>query len=313
MGLFRKKPIEPTPGRRRPAVDDTQSNRAQAFSYYSQRSARPDAAGRRSDAAELAQRPGSIGAAPWYRRRRTLTLGAVLLAVLAGYNLWLTGNPKVVVMGDELGGFFIQDTTTYGQTAAQEFGKSLLNRNKLTVDSARIAAAVTQQYPEVTDARFSVPLIGNRPTLYLQPSRPSFILTTTDNAAYLLDENGRALISVSQLTGTDISGLPRLQDRSGAKASLGAQVLPASSVAFIERVAAVLEASGGYKSLVLPQTAGELHVYVKNAPYYAKFVLEGDPVQQAGALLAVQGRLSRDKVTPTEYIDVRVAERAYYR
>ncbi len=63
----------------------------------------------------------------------------------------------------------------------------------------------------------------------------------------------------------------------------------------------------------MPPAAYELDVYLSETPYYVKFNLENDALQQAGTFLAAKQRLDRDNIRPEKYVDVRVSGRAYYK
>lgn len=303
-------------GRRRPQADDAELRRPQAFSYYSQRSDRsagaPAVARTPLDvpkqrlADRLGYRPG--------HNRVVLVIAASAVLGISGYLLALSPNPKVVTRTAGGNVYFLQATAVYQQTAVAYLSHSLLNRNKLTVDADGLARELTAQYPEIDSASLQLPLIGQQATLTLEPNRPSFILTTTSSAAFLLDDSGRAVISTSQITDPGELAVPTLQDKSGTKITLGKQALPKTTVAFIEAFLGYLKAANvEYTDIVLPAAAGELDVTIGGTPYFVKTNLMGEARLQAGTFLAAQGRLAKDKVIPAQYIDVRVPERAYYK
>lgn len=306
-----KSPVDP-PGRRRPLATDQASKRAQAFSYYAQRSA-PQANTGRGQTLEAAEMDGSM-TKPWYLSRPAITTSAVVVLALVLYLTSLSGNPKIVTLTTNGSGYFLQDTAVYQQAAAKSLGHSLVNRNKLTIDSSAISSDLKKQYPELASATVTTPLVGHQATIFITPYEPSFMLSTVDNKVFLLDTNGRALASNSQITDAHAVHVPTLEDKSGLSISLGTQALPADTVHFITEVLSLLAAAKvGYTQLVLPPSSSELDVYVSGQPYFVKFNLQGDAKLEVGTFLATQERLARDKVTPTQYIDVRVGERAYYR
>lgn len=313
MAPFKKqKPVENQPGRRRPLTTDPASKRTQAFSYYAQRSV-PQANTGRGQALETTDM-NSAAARPWYLSRAAITTAAVIVVIGALYLTALSGNPKLVTLTTNGSGYFLQDSAVYQEAAAKSLSRSIFNKNKLTIDSGSVSHDLIHQYPELASATVTTPLVGHQPTVYITPYEPSFMLSTIDNKVFLLDTNGRALASNSQITSDHNVQVPTLEDKSGLAISLGTQALPADTVHFATEVLSLLAAAKvGYTQLVLPASSSELDVYISGQPYFVKFNLQGDAKLEVGTFLATQERLTTDKTTPTQYIDVRVSERAYYR
>ncbi|MDB5181313.1 MAG: hypothetical protein JWP13_76 [Candidatus Saccharibacteria bacterium] len=314
MNLFGKSKRADTPpvqtGRQRPVSND--SSRPQAFSYHTQRSGSSVNTGRGQVEPDIDTKR-SITAA-WTNNRLSMLGGGVLIVGLLGYMLTLTPSPKVVLKTTSDSAYFVQDAEAYQKTAAHSLSGSLFNRNKITVDTAKVEQDIKKNYPEVAKATVTAPLFGQKPVVTIEPYRPSFILTTTSSAAFLLDENGRALISTSQIAQSGELSVPTLQDKTDLQVKLGAQVLSGGTIRFIQEVLAILKASGvEYGVLSLPAGTSELDVAIKDKPYLVKFNLQGDARLQAGTLIATKLRLEKDRITPGQYVDVRVADRAYYR
>jgi hypothetical protein len=109
-------------------------------------------------------------------------------------------------------------------------------------------------------------------------------------------------------------GLLTIADQSELEITPGKGALPARDVAFIQQLIAQFDSKKiAVESLTLPPLARELHVKIKNQPYYVKFNLDADMQQQAGSYFAVIEKLTGEKGIPKEYIDVRVEEKVYYR
>lgn len=312
MGLFRKQKPE-TGGRHRPSESDSTLRPGQAFSYYS----RGNQGGENTGRGQSPQ-PERIDMRPPGRRLLENRL-MVALAGLGGlglvlYMLTLGEAPRIVTLTSSGSTYFLEDVRVYQQTAQHTIAGSIINGNKVTFDANSVARDIKQNHPEIDTVTVGMPFFGRSPTIYIKPYTPSFILTTTDSKAFLLDVNGRSLVSASQITDTGELDVPTLQDNSGIEVKLGAQALPANIVSFTQAVTRILDEKGiAYSSLVLPPAASELDVFITGTPYYVKFNLQGEVMQQVGTFLATKQRLSRDKVTPGEYVDVRVPERAYYR
>lgn len=317
MGIFKKKQPEPTvqPGRRRPAVASEKSERPNtAFSYHAQRSYSLENTGR-LEASKAAERD-SARPTTFAGRHRTVLFGwlGAVTALVAIYCLVLSTQPRIVLLQDETTEYFLQDQSVYRQSVQDVLGTSVFNRNKLTVDTAAIRTGLLQNYPEVKNASVELPLFGHNPQIYIEPYKPSFILTTTAGNAFLLDATGRALATTSQITDIEKLNLLTVQDRSGLAVTLGNRALPGSTVDFVQTVIAALRAKQIEPSaLVLPAATSELDVSITGEPYFIKYNLQGDALAQAGTYLATRQRLEKDGIKPVEYVDVRVPERSYYK
>jgi hypothetical protein len=303
--MFSKKPKQSNVGRNR-VTQPVQ--RGSVFSYANSRSVRPDAVGRTTEQQELPRRSPRI---PWLKR--VPTLAALLLILVLGFAVLQLGNqPKVAIVGAAENRVFLRDRAAY-EEAAHKLFTPFPNGNKLTVDAATIAADLKEQFPELAAVSVSLPVIGNRPVVYLQPASPKLILVTSAGM-YLLDNNGRALIAGNQVSQLSKLHVPVVQDQSGLSVELGDVVLARTTVAFIEEVVSQLKAKHmTVTSLTLPAGTNEMHVRIKGAGYFVKFNLYGNAREQVGTFIAVKAYLKRSIIMPKQYIDVRVESKAYYK
>lgn len=311
MRLFSKRrtPPEDEIGRRRPIRTD----QGRVFSYYASRSTNEMNLGR-SAQEEVPKRRSSAYAR--FMRRLPMTLSGILLALVILSQLALTSNPKVVILSSTSNStLFLQNTAIYHDEAQQLFSQSISNHNKLTVDATGISATLKAKYPELSDVSVALPVIGSQPIVYIQPSEPSFVLSA-NGGSYVLDSTGRALANARSVPAHNVASLPAITDQSGLQPHVGAAVLPSTSVAFMQTVLAQLKAQNvNVRQIVLPHAAFEADMFITGKPYYVKFNMQdaaGAP-QQAGAFIAVAQHLESRNITPSQYIDVRIDGRAYYK
>jgi hypothetical protein len=209
----------------------------------------------------------------------------------------------------------LRGQAAYQSAAERLLAGSIWNRNKLTVDTGGLSRQLQHQFPELSSVSVTLPLLSHQPIIYVQTAQPALILVG-DSGTYVLDTDGKALLSVSGNQAAEASfGLPIVVDQSGLQLALDRQVLPSGDVSFIQTVVAQLAARHlTVTSMTLPPAASELDVHVSGLAYYAKFNLQsGDARQQAGTYLATQSHLQSEHITPAQYIDVRVDGRAYYK
>lgn len=309
INMFKKKHSQVPDRRNRvPAQPGVRSNTV--FSYHANRSVRE--ANQYRDA-EREQKPTvsqRVKSTRWLKKAPNI---AALLAcvVLAAFCLQLSSRPKVEavsVSGSEL---FLRDKQVYTQAAQRAF-TPWLNSNKLTVNADKISADLKKQFPELQTVSVSLPVFGTVPTVYIQASVPKLILVAK-SGMFVLDINGRALISGNQVAKLTELGVPVVNDESGIHIDPGNVALPKDTVAFISEVVGQLKAKQlTVASMMLPAGTNELHVKIDKIGYSVKFNLHGDAREEAGTFLAVKQYLESVRKTPGSYVDVRVENKAYY-
>ncbi len=240
----------------------------------------------------------------------------LIALVVSSFNvLSLSSSARIVSLTS--GGssdMFLHDKKVYQQAADKLLAGSVWNRNKITVNADGISRQMLKQFPELSSASVTLPLISKRPTVYVQTAQPALILVAK-NGSFVIDTGGKALVNAANLPDMTRRTLPIVTDQSGLKATLNRQVLSSGDIGFIRTVIEQLAASHvTVSALVLPAGASELDVHIDGQPYTVKFNLEsGDARQQAGTFLATQAKLQSQHVAPSHYVDVRVDGRAYYK
>jgi cell division septal protein FtsQ len=309
MRFGRKKNSTQAPGSRQVV----RGGRAQAFSYSANRNDQDYALGRGVPRDQDIRRREKI--LRYWRQRLGMFIAGVALVVCVLYTLHLNHQPKVVSLAQSSNSYFLQSTDVYQKAAAQAFASSIFNDNKITVNSVGIQERLQKQFPELSDVSVTIPLMSHRPIVYIAPTSPSLVLANASDS-FILDNNGKALLTTSQVAELDKLHLPTVTDQTGLKLKTGDIALAGTAVSFIQTIQAELEAKGvAIESMTLPATgAYELDVKPGGVGYFVKFNLHEDTArQQAGTFLAVRARLATQSITPASYIDVRLDGRAYYK
>lgn len=312
--IFNRK--KPTPSIRTRGNSMPPGGPNRIFTYYASRSQSELATGR-----EPSQNKPPLRRLPTrfqrLRKHSAWFAGAFVLICLGVYQLQLSTTPKVVSLAPTSVTPFLQDTEVYKDAAQKLFNANAANRNKLTVNSTGIALRLQKQFPELQEVSVSLPVIGATPTIFVRPAEPALVLAAA-NGIFVVDENGRALAEAT--AGLDLGGLkvPTVTDQSSITVKLGEQILPRTATSFIATVSSQLAASKAtVQSMTMPALAGELDVYLTGKPYFIKFNMQQGGAEaaalQSGTYLAVSKQLDREKVTPSQYVDVRLEGRAYYK
>lgn len=307
MRLSRRRP---EPGRVRQARSPGRSA-APAFSYYNNR---PSA--ERSAKRSVKLQPISSNPVRTDRSSRRFSLSqlpfwllVVLIAILGTKLLLLTPVAKVVVLGNTATTkAYTHPISTYAAAANKVLASSLTNRTKLTVNVSGTAQTLERQFPELQTVSVTLPLMGNRPIVYVLVAQPSLVLQTA-HGKYALNKSGLVL---AQLTAQP-ANVPVAVDQSGASPQTGRQFLPGSTIAFIQMVAYQFSAAKlSIASFVLPAASPyELDVQPAGKAFTIRFNLQEDARQQSGAAIATLQHMGA--ALPSSYLDVRVPERVYYK
>jgi cell division septal protein FtsQ len=255
--------------------------------------------------------PSPFRTKPPPKNRRKYLLGIVdiilVILLLAGLvnSLLLSTDPKVSVTD-----LTYRPQKTYQSSVKAAFA-GFKNRNKITFDEQIVVAKIQSQFPEVEAVQVELPFISRQPRVRLVISPPAFKLVS-NNRAYIIDSQGFAVATADSLP--KFPGLVTLNDQSGFSVSAGRQVLSRQSVSFIRTL---IEQSRRAKvpiaSLSLPALPQELDLRTSDQPYFVKFYLGGDVDTETGQFLATRAKFIRDHTAPSEYLDVRVAGKIFYK
>lgn len=303
-----------TPPGRMPARRTPMAGQNRTFSYYANRSQSELNVGREAVQSKppLRRLPGKLQK---LRRHFGWLLVGVLAVGLVAYQLQLSSTPKVVALTKTSDAPFLRDSTEYQRQAAQIMANSAANRNKLTVNTGQVAQAMKKAFPELDDVSVSLPLVGDQATIYVRPAEPALVLAT-NSGNYVLDQNGRALAMAGGTTGS--AAVPSVTDRSNLTVTLGKQALPRSATQFIQTIVAQMQTKQiKVQSLTLPAATSELDAYITGVPYFVKFNIHDSSQEaarvQVGTFLALRQQLAGQRITPAQYVDVRIEGRAYYK
>ena len=248
----------------------------------------------------------------WLKQLPALATGLILL-IFVFYGSTLSATPKIQVTGQNTDRTLVRGLDAYQQDVAAVLSRSITNRSKLLIDTDKVASELKQEYPELGTVSVVLPLASRRPIVEVSPAKPALILASSDGA-FVVDQEGRAIIKTADVESSIKDALPVVQDQSGLSLERGKSALPKETVTFVSGVAAQLAAKNiSVQSLVLPPNANQLDVRLAGQTYFIKMDTRGESRQTVGTFIAVKERLEHDHKVPAEYIDVRVPEKAFYK
>lgn len=285
--------------------------RTAAFSYHSRRSDQHGTLGRNVLREALTAR-NAKQAAHYWRQRFGLLIVIIAIAIGAYQLLALSSDPKVLPV--DAHATFLHPLSTYHDAAQKLLAGSIVNNNKLTVDTNGVSSALKRQYPELSVVSISLPLVGHRPIVYVAPADPSLVYLSGDGHAFVVDATGRA-VAPSSANAAAALHLPLVKDAGRLSVGVGQLAVSSDTVTFIKQVLyQVQQKHLSVSTFVLPSGSSELDMYLDGQTYFVKFNLANNaPLEQAGDYLSVRHYLQSRGITPNEYVDVRIPGRAYYK
>jgi hypothetical protein len=304
-----KKTKQSTHTRRR--VSDETTKKVSAYTYHNSRNEIEEI-----DEARDIKRgtPDATNKDFWLSRFGFIIL--IIVSVVCLVNILdLSGKPKLVFLGSTA------NTTLYKlyepafiNMTEKLFQESLLNHNKITVNTNHITQVLESQFPEFSNISITLPLISQNPIIYLTPANPAAVLENS-SGQYLISQQGTAMLfGYKGGNGFSYLNLPTITDQSGLEIRLGKPVLTSQDISFIQTISDQLAARQNViTSMTLPANSSELDVYLAGKSYFVKFNLQATkPKLATGSFLATDNYLKGHNITPFKYVDVRTQGRVYY-
>lgn len=198
----------------------------------------------------------------------------------------------------------------YEQAVKAELSK-MLNRSFFTLDERAVSENLRKKFPEVASASVTSKPFGRAIKVKITTKTPSFIISN-QSGEFIVDSSGLAVTKV--ISPIQTKGLIRLEDKTGFDVKAGQQVFSSQDMQFITQLTEGLRLNGtSIGRLELPAIAKQLRLYQGGVDYYIKFHTGGDAKLQLGSFLAVSKQLASEGKQPSEYIDVRVEGKVFYR
>lgn len=237
-----------------------------------------------------------------------------VLFIVAIYIVIVSPNANIVIVQPTGFNYQALSMSQYKSAVDKALNASIYNRFKPTLSTYDITASLNKSLPDVGYVAVTVPLIGSTPTVYIQLAQPILIYQNSTNG-YVIDSNGNIVADKSVLSPADLSKLPVVSSSSNGNYSVGQQILSSDNVKFIHILQLAFKAKNIVvsKYVIVPGTE-QLNVYLANESYYIKFDLhQSDALLQVGTYLAAITTLRQQGIVPSQYINVMVSGRAFYK
>lgn len=300
MAFFKRKNKQKKADR---SPNDTQNQRV--ISYYTASRRQLDNFERTSPQSEsLAYRKTERLRSAWF------TILVVVVGVISlGYMASLATRPHISIEGTQY-----RSISELESTIDSTFTTDIRNRVKPLLQAATLEEKIQQIVPEASNVTVSSNLLGHRPQVNMTTDGPMAIFSQPGDADYVISNRGRLLLPVSAVTGFDTTSLPIIQNQTGVKGKAGEQFMrPDESEAF-QRLYAQYKAESSKPVFTLSVVPHELLAKESGrGSYSAKYLLNDTIVTQFGSLRATEKKLQELSQTPAEYIDVRLADKVYYK
>ncbi len=303
--MFSKKKTNNLNRRDKPNTDSLRANKRTVYSYYNAIPSESRPSSMSEKIINLADKPRPV--------RRLPTVVALLIILFSFlYSMTLSRTPSVS-LADKNTTSLYRNSDEYVEAAKQTLGLKMSYRSKLTVNVHEVEESLLAQFPELDAAVLRLPVLGRKPNLVLALSKPSLLLATPTKS-YIIDNDGVAVSEAGSIALEQRQKLTVIKDESGLSIELGKQIMTSDTIVFINAIKAQLSAQNlNVSQLTLPPSANQLDIRLAGISYTIKTDVAGDAKVQIGGYLAVKEDLERQGITPTNYIDVRVEEKVFYK
>lgn len=263
----------------------------------------------RSDAGPSSQSPFQKRLPKRNNRKYLFGAADIILAIglfgLLVYSLMLNDKPAVMATDNSY-----HSNSQYAALVKPAFA-GVGDHNKITFNDSKTVQKIESQLPEVTVASIELPFFSEQPRVRLLISPPAFKLKSAGRM-FIVSQNG--VVVTPDANSPRFAKLLTVDDQSGFNAAVGQRVLNSQAAAFISTIIQQSQrAKVPLSQLTLPAIPLEFDLRTKDQPYFVKFYLNGDANLEVGQFLAARQKFINNHITPSQYLDVRIAGKIFYK
>lgn len=184
---------------------------------------------------------------------------------------------------------------------------SVMGKNILFLNTNHVADYISNQNYQFSEVRVERDFITGLKVI-VKEKQPS-IIWQTGASSYVLSDDGRAITD----SHSNYSDLPTIKDSANLPVKLGDKVAPANFVKFVLDMLKGLNDRGiAVVDMEVPETTSEIYART-NKNYLIKFDTNRDIHSQLSSLDSVIKTISSQNKKPSEYIDLRIEGRVFYK
>ena len=303
-GWKKRHELEARPVNSRRVVQSGQ--RANKYQYFRQSEPNPET--EHGQALIKRQRRLALGRAVRGKR------GPVIILFLLLAILWAGSVTNVVVgtiVEDQAGKADARDVRAVENIISTG---GIRNHYILTMDEKEASARIRDKRPDILAVRYTFSPFHGTLNVDLVQSPVVLIVQNKEQFAYLNLDGVVSQIRRDPPSDDELRVYPLLVDDSSLPIEMGKVFIPKDIVEFIRDV----EKAAQIKSLEthtysLPVVPREVRMKFADASYYIKLSTMQPARDQLQAVVDIRNYFKKNKITPGEYVDLRVAEKAYYK
>lgn len=230
-------------------------------------------------------------------------IGSVIAHKISSFDISITDNIKKS-----------PSTTEYEQTLREFSGNQIQNNFTFSLDNKGASSYLQEKHPEIKAVTIKHEIFDSWPEVKISLRKPVLKWQTrNEQKAFYVDSFGKAF--AFNAFGND-KELVHVNDESGVPAILGSPVISSRQITFLGQfvggVKEISESSINVEKIVFPPlSTKQININIKNREYYIKVYLDRAAKAQSEQLVKSVKHLEAKGKEPQEYIDIRVAERAY--
>lgn len=236
----------------------------------------------------------------------------LVLVVLLGCVVYMGSlgtNPHVTVVGTEY-----RQAKDYNSVVASAYGNDFRNKIKPLLMADRLQEDIKKAIPEAAIVSVSSSIIGHQANVKIISDEPLAIFSQPNAPDMLMSNRGRLLLSTTDNTIKQTSSLPIIQNLTGVEARAGEQFMRPDEAVALKRLIQQYASDNSKPIFTLNTNPHEVAAKEEGrGSYQVRYILDDTIVNQYGALRATEKKLQELAQQPAEYIDVRLADKAYYK
>lgn len=250
------------------------------------------------------------------RRRLKVRIICLLVAALVTFALYRSSISNVAVVSNASTRLQKEQALVYEGAVLQAYQANTILGQPGLADSGAAAEALKNEYPEIERISFSTRPFSPVLKTDIRFRKPVFTWHDASGEQQFVDQNG-VLFSKNLDPAANTDKLIAIEDQSGVVLEAGSSVLTENLIQFVGQLHGKVPALYGPNSrverVIIPRSTREVQLQVSGLPYRIKFNSARDLEQQVGELGTLLKYLSANNITPSEYIDLRVEHKAFYR